>query len=155
MHPDWGDTETVMKTDTSDGFVQLPWVVIGSMWASARIAMIGLKGATAAAAGTGTGYFVVGKHPYYTDYARRTGSTLFSIPKAAWDGLGTDEARWLVNKAAIDRAVTAGYTLILMLGPRSDNAVTSGSWLHKELIYLWVRYGLTPNNDFTRIVPFK
>ena len=79
------------------------------------------------------GIAVLGHFPAYVTLSSELGASHFELSPIAWRSLGSRRARWLENKAFLDRSRLRGDRIVLATPPR---AVIPGSFFFLELAYL-------------------
>jgi RHS repeat-associated protein len=95
------------------------------------------------------GKTVLGKYPYYINYARDLSAKRFSIPKDVWSKMSKAE-QWEANKKFLDRMVARGDEIVLA-NIVTDLEEVTGSF-RKELDYLIEHHGFKLNKEGTRLV---
>jgi RHS repeat-associated protein len=106
--------------------------------------LAGVGGATAVAVPT----FVLGHFPEYVDTASSLELEFFGVHPDVWEALGSNAAKWEVNRQALDSMMSQGSQFLLATPPAAARA---GSFFLMELNYL-MSNGYVLNNAGNMLV---
>jgi hypothetical protein len=101
--------------------------------------------------GVAPGTRVLGKNPYYLDFAEEVGGKRFQIPDEIWNKMSPD-ARWMANQKFLDRGVALGEPFALSNKVTDIGSVTG--YYGKELRYLQSK-GYVLNPEGTMMIKGK